>query len=74
MADIKMIETELIKACPFCGAFPEVLRRYRNGVANRKMYWLRCTACGVEQAHHDLAGYQTRNKAIRAWNRRAKNV
>ena len=47
-----------------------MLVRYRNGVANRKMYWIKCSSCGVEQAHHDHAGYRTRAKAIRAWNKR----
>lgn len=59
-----------LKPCPFCNGNAEVKDRYRKGVANRKMYWVECKKCGVSQAHHELAGYRTPNKAIAVWNHR----
>ena len=59
-----------LKPCPFCNGNAEVKNRYRKGVANRKMYWVECKKCGVSQAHHELAGYRTPNKAIAVWNHR----
>lgn len=61
---------EDMERCPFCGGEGILMDRYRNGTANRKMYWVQCKACGVSQAHHDGAGYRTRAKAVAAWNRR----
>lgn len=65
-----MIATPDIKPCPFCNGGAEVKERYRKGIANRKMYWVECKKCGVSQAHHELAGYRTPNKAIAVWNHR----
>lgn len=59
-----------LKPCPFCNGNAEVKERYRKGIANRKMYWVECKKCGVSQAHHELAGYRTPNKAIAVWNHR----
>ena len=59
-----------IKPCPFCGGKADVLERYRKGTPNRKMFWVECTSCGISQAHHDLSGYRTPNKAVERWNRR----
>lgn len=63
-----------LKPCPFCNGSAEVKDRYRKGVANRKMYWVECKQCGVSQAHHDLAGYKTPNRAIAVWNHRIQLV
>jgi len=62
-----------LKPCPFCGGASTCEYRYREGVANRKMYWVRCKKCGVTQAYHSLAGYRSMTKAIAAWNRRAND-
>lgn len=59
-----------LKPCPFCNGSAEVKERYRKGIANRKMYWVECKKCGVSQAHHELAGYRTPNRAIAVWNHR----
>lgn len=63
-----------LKPCPFCNGGAVVRDRYRRGTANRKMYWVECIGCGISQAHHDLAGYRSPNKAIESWNRRANDV
>ena len=47
-----------------------ILERYRKGTPNRKMYWIQCKACGISQAHHQLAGYRTPSNAMKAWNKR----
>lgn len=62
-----------LKPCPFCGGTAEVKERYRKGIANRKMYWVSCKRCQVTQAYDNLHGYNTKEKAIRVWNWRAKD-
>lgn len=61
---------EKLKSCPFCGGEARISERYREGVSNRKMYWVECKKCGITQAHHALAGYNSRAKAANAWNKR----
>jgi Lar family restriction alleviation protein len=51
-----------IKNCPFCGSKGYVLGPTINGA-----YIMKCLKCGIEK--RPLVG---RNKAIHAWNRRAK--
>ena len=59
-----------IKPCPFCGGEAQVNERYRSGTANRKMYWISCSACGISQQHDNTSGYRYQSKAIDRWNRR----
>lgn len=59
-----------LKPCPFCGGEAQVNERYRGGTANRKMYWISCSACGVSQQHDNTSGYRYQSKAIDRWNRR----
>lgn len=65
---------EKIKPCPFCGSnFMSgvyICSRWRKGTANRKMYWITCGKCRVEQRHGNSDGYRTIENAIKAWNRR----
>ena len=44
--------------------------RYHGGTANRKMYWISCSACGISQQHDNTSGYKYQSKAIDRWNRR----
>ena len=62
---------ERLKPCPFCGGKAETKWRYRNGVANRKMYWIACRKCWVSQYYGDDGGYESERKAAKEWNRRA---
>jgi Lar family restriction alleviation protein len=64
MSEIKLLP------CPFCGGEAKLNERYREGVANRKMYWVSCRKCGVKQPYHSLAGYRKVVGAIKAWNTR----
>ena len=59
-----------LKLCPFCGGEAQVNERYRSGTANRKMYWISCSACGISQQHDNTSGYRYQSKAIDRWNRR----
>ena len=56
--------------CPFCGGEAKLNERYREGVANRKMYWVSCKKCGATQPFHNQAGYRKNIGAIGAWNTR----
>lgn len=59
-----------LKPCPFCGGEARVNERYRGGTANRKMYWISCSACGISQQHDNTSGYRYQSKAIERWNTR----
>ena len=59
-----------LKPCPFCGGEARVNERYRSGTANRKMYWISCSACGISQQHDNTSGYRYQSKAIDRWNTR----
>lgn len=59
-----------LKPCPFCGGEARVNERYRGGTANRKMYWISCSACGISQQHDNTSGYRYQSKAIDRWNTR----
>ena len=62
--------TDELKPCPFCGGEARVNERYRGGTANRKMYWISCSACGISQQHDNTSGYRYQSKAIDRWNTR----
>lgn len=67
---------ERLKPCPFCGSeFMSgvyICSRWRKGTANRKMYWITCGKCRVEQRHGNSDGYRTIENAVKAWNRRVE--
>ena len=65
MTDIKL------NPCPFCGGSAILNDRFRPSVANRKMYWVSCRKCAVTQSCLYNSGYNSKKKAIEAWNRRA---
>lgn len=56
--------------CPFCGGKAETKWIWRQGVANRKLYWIECRKCWVAQYHQSNGGYATPRKAAKAWNSR----
>lgn len=64
MSEIKLLP------CPFCGGEAKMNERYREGIANRKMYWVSCKKCGASQPYHSLAGYRRSVGAIGQWNTR----
>lgn len=48
-----------LKKCPFCGGEAEI--------AGYKIFWVICKECTAE-----TKGFDTREEAIEAWNRRAE--
>lgn len=62
-----------LKPCPFCGGEAMLCSRWREGISNRKMFWVKCKVCEVSQSYHSLGGYKSGTRAIRAWNRRAND-
>lgn len=49
-----------LKPCPFCGG-------NNLSVEGVTFYWVECVDCNAS-----IAGYETKEQAIEAWNRRAK--
>lgn len=72
-----MSETETVLPCPFCGerASGDGKTRYsedfakEQGWGQSEFYFCNCPSCGVN--NQGLRGYETREEAIAAWNRRA---
>ena len=61
--------TKTIKPCPNCKHSEVIIKsRYRKGTANRLMYWVECSYCGLSQKHDDLSGFRTKEKAVKHWN------
>lgn len=70
-----------LKSCPFCGAIPTI-----RGIEHK---WLECVLFGERNEHiehawwvscetehcpaYHMMVYETREKAIEAWNRRAES-
>ena len=70
MRDWSVIQMEDNKTCPFCGGHDsEVYEHYGESAGIQYGgYYPECTVCGCR-----LGYYETREEALKAWNRRAKD-
>ena len=57
--------SEKLKPCPFCGSEANLYECRWLGITS---YGVECTKCDAI-----LEGYSTKEEAIKAWNKRAKN-
>lgn len=78
-----MLEPVELKPCPFCGgdasdaghikySRPLCDTWWSDGTSITEAYYVNCKQCGQVRAPFNLVGgYQTKDEAIAAWNRRA---
>lgn len=60
----------MLKPCPFCGEVPDRVKSWRNLLNHKTTYNVSCNNyyCEIQPT---TADYQTRARALRAWNKRA---
>ena len=57
--------TEELNICPICGGKPEIIGHFMKGVANRYIFFVRCSQCRYRPHHNE---FKKRCNAIKGWN------